>query len=102
MKTAREILVTRIREEDIIRGEIKSEGCFTARIASKLGAYEGEDKNPYKEKGLYSSEELAAILGDESEADAAINEIFDTYHLNCTNLHNLDSRRLDELIEKYR
>lgn len=102
MRTAREILLTKIREDDIIRGEIKSEGSFSARIASKLGGYDGENKNPYGEKMRYEPDELAAMLDGENDTDAAINEIFETYHLSCTNIHNLDSRRLDGLIERYR
>lgn len=102
MRFAREVLVTKITEEDIIRGEIKSEYSYTAHIASKLTVYTGEDKNPYGEKIRYNPDELAAMLDGESDTDLVISEVFDAYHLNCTNIHNIDSVRLDGLIERYK
>ena len=43
MKAAREILIARITEEDIINGALTSEGSFLQRVANKLGEYDGED-----------------------------------------------------------
>ena len=43
---AREILVSRITEEDILRGTVVNSGSYLGRIVSKLGAYEGEDLYP--------------------------------------------------------
>ena len=46
MTFAREILFSKITEEDIIAGELVSEGSKTKVVISKLGEYKGED--PYK------------------------------------------------------
>jgi len=40
---AREILVARVTEADILKGELCDPGSYLAHIASKLGDYEGED-----------------------------------------------------------
>ena len=45
---AREILVAKITEEDIIEGRIESEGSFLKRVASKLGEYLGDADKLYK------------------------------------------------------
>ena len=43
MKAAREVLIARITEEDIMNGALISEGSFLKRVANKLGEYDGED-----------------------------------------------------------
>ena len=43
MKAAREVLIARITEEDIMNGALTSEGSFLKRVANKLGEYDGED-----------------------------------------------------------
>ena len=40
---AREILVAKITEADIIAGHLTTESSYLARVISKLGAYEGEE-----------------------------------------------------------
>ncbi len=43
LSEAREILLSRITEEDIISGKLVDPASFTGRIISRLGDYEGED-----------------------------------------------------------
>ncbi|MBQ7016979.1 MAG: exo-alpha-sialidase [Firmicutes bacterium] len=43
MNCAREILLARITEEDIMNGALTSEGSFLKRVANKLGEFDGED-----------------------------------------------------------
>ena len=45
---AREILVSRITEADILAGKPIDKGSYLGRIVSKLGDYEGEDSDPYR------------------------------------------------------
>ena len=44
---AREVLVSRVTEQDILAGELVSEGSYLARIASKLGEYHGTETALY-------------------------------------------------------
>ncbi len=43
LSDAREILLSRITEEDVMAGKLVDPASFTGRIISRLGAYEGED-----------------------------------------------------------
>ena len=43
MNCAREILLARITEEDIMNGALTSEGSFLKRVANKLDEFDGED-----------------------------------------------------------
>ncbi|MBE6702354.1 MAG: exo-alpha-sialidase [Ruminococcaceae bacterium] len=45
---AREILVSRVTESDILRGEVTDEGSYLGRIVSKLGLYDGEIADLYQ------------------------------------------------------
>ena len=99
--SAREILVAKITEEDIIAGNVVSESGYLKKIACKLGKYELEDSNPYKEISKLSDTELADMLIDR-DADSVSSFLFDHYKINCINLHNIDNKRLDALIDGIR
>ena len=43
LSCAREILVARITEEDIMNGKLTDEGSYLKRVASKLSTYSGDD-----------------------------------------------------------
>ena len=47
--SAREVLIAKITEEDIIKGELVSKGSRLKQIASKLGRYAYENTAPYNE-----------------------------------------------------
>ena len=47
LSCAREILLSRITEEDIMNGRLVSSGSFLCRIANKLGKYKGSTPDPY-------------------------------------------------------
>ena len=99
--SAREILVAKITEEDIIAGNVVSESGYLKKVACKLGEYELEDSNPYKEISKLSDTELADMLIDR-DADSVSSFLFDHYKINCINLHNIDNKRLDALIDGIR
>ncbi len=61
-KAAKELLLAKITEEDIIAGKIVSENSFLKRIVNKLGVYKGKDKNPYGDYIMYSTEEYVETL----------------------------------------
>ena len=99
--SAREVLVAKITEQDTIEGKLTSEKGYLKKIASKLGKYAFEDSNPYKEISKLSDTELADML-DKNDADKVTAFLFDHYKVNCINLHNIDNRRLDTLIDGMR
>lgn len=95
---AREILIAKITENDIINGKITDRGSYTKRIASKLGRYIAEDKNPFNEVNRFSVDELAEHLCEKS-TDDIIPFLFKFYQINCINMHKVQSERLDKLLD---
>ncbi|MBQ8357351.1 MAG: exo-alpha-sialidase [Clostridia bacterium] len=95
---AREILLSRITEHDILQGKLVDGGSFLGHIVSKLGAYTGENKNPYGDPHLYSDREYAAHLMKKYEGEERINRIFDCYVPQCDSLHKCALDRVDQRI----
>lgn len=96
--SAREILLTKITEEDIMSGKKVDGGSRIGIVVSKLGKYAFENENPYCEAERFSDVRLVQYLSNFSNAEM-IDFIFGQYGVNCMNMHRLDSARLDELIE---
>ena len=96
--SAREILLAKITEEDIIAGKIESESGYLKKVAMKLGKYAFEESNPYKELARLSDSDLAEML-EEKDADSISAFLFDHYQINCINLHNIDNKKLDAMID---
>ena len=96
--SAREVLIAKITEEDIISGRPLTQGSYLKRIAAKLGKYAFEESNPYKEFLKFSDEELASLLADQS-TDKITAVLFEHYGVNCINLHTVGIKRLDSLID---
>ncbi|MBQ8836899.1 MAG: exo-alpha-sialidase [Clostridia bacterium] len=97
-KSAREILIAKITEEDIINGAITNENSYLKRIASKLGKFSENDENPYQEKEL-SSKELAEKLL--SEGGNLIEKAFALYPFNCTSIYDIDFKKLETLTKRF-
>lgn len=95
---AREILIARFTEEEIIQGKISNKDSYLRVIVSKLGKYAQEKDNPYKEPNRYSYEELAQLLLEEHK-DSLMEKLFEFYPLNCMNIKKLDNQKLDTLID---
>ena len=95
---AREILFSKIREEDIINGGICSEGSFVKRIISKLGIYRGERDYYAGIPQVDPAEFLENVLACEDSREI-LKRVFVYYPLHCRNLHCVDRRRLDTLLE---
>lgn len=96
--SAREVLIARITEDDILRGELTHSGSFLKKVAQKLGKYAFEDSNPYKEISRYSDSQLQEYLSDKN-LDDTLSFLFDQYQINCTNMHRLNTEKLDSLID---
>lgn len=98
---AREILYARITEADIMAGKLVSEKSCLKRVISKLGKYAREQENPYGIPSLYTDMELASRLWKDCGEDA-VGRIFDYYPVQCVNMHEFESVRMDGLIEKWK
>ncbi len=102
LSQSREILTACITEEDIINGSLVNAESYLKRVIYKLEKYDGENKNPFNEKERFSDSEYAEYLKTLSDnTHDILNEIFNAYGVNCSNIHNLDAKNLDELIEDY-
>ncbi len=98
---AREVLYARITEEDILAGKLLSEDSFLQRVACKLTDYENSQENPFDKYRYYTDYECARHLHTSTDTERVISEVLDTYQVNCSNLHNIEAAKLDELVETY-
>lgn len=99
---AREILLAKITEEDIINGKLINSDSYLRRIVNKLGKYQGENKNPFNEINRFSDEQMAKWLLDRYDnKNKVIDKVFELYPLNCSNIHQFDSKKLDKLTDKF-
>ena len=96
---AREILIAKITEQDIITGKITDKNSRLGVIASKLGKYKNEKDNPYCEIKRYSDNEICTLLSDKNAEDIVL-ILFENYEINCMNMYKIDSKRMDCLIDK--
>ena len=103
LSCAREILTARICEEDIINGALINENSYLKNVAFKLTDYSNEPKNPFNEEKLFTSSEYAKHLSNTFEnVEDIIEKIFDVYNINCSNIHNIEAKKLDIMIEEYK
>lgn len=96
---AREILVSKITEDDIIAGKLVNGESYLARVASKLGKYAHEDQNPFGNINLYSDSEAAGIILRVGTREKILEKLFELYPVSCVNMHRVDTERLDKLID---
>jgi len=103
MQSAKEILMAKITEEDIINGSLVNKGSELKIIVNKLGKYEGMTKNENEscEKiRQYSDEEYINLVSKYNSAKKIINLTFSKYSVECQNLHKLNINSLDKLIRE--
>ena len=102
MNSAREILTARISEEDIINGCLVNDKSYLKHVAYKLTEYEGELINPFNEKERFDDDEYANYLKNTSkDEEDIVSQIFEAYKINCSNMHNIEAKKFDSLIEEY-
>ena len=102
MNSAREILVAKITEDDIIAGGLKNKGSYLKKVASKLTVYDGQPKNPFAEEKLFSNKEYAEYLSGLGTPDIVLAEIFNVYNINCSKTSKFDAKKFDALIDGYK
>ena len=99
-KDAREILIAKFTENDIVNGKIISEGSRLKIVASKLGKLDENDADPF-EKNRISDSELAEKLIN-AKKENAVRKIFELYSFNCINIRDYDAQKLDRLISEFK
>ncbi|MBE6976095.1 MAG: helix-turn-helix domain-containing protein [Ruminococcaceae bacterium] len=99
--SAREILLARVTEADILAGEVRDPGSYLQRIVSKLGEYHGKDTNPFGEPQLYSDREFACKLLERRNNEEIIQSVFDAYPLKCWEQNISYQLKMDELIADF-
>lgn len=95
---AREILTCKITEADILAGKLVTEGSFLQNVVCNLG--ELADPDPFAES-CSDAQAFAQQLLDSGEEDV-IGKVFAHYPVNCINIDDLDAKKMDSLIVKFR
>ncbi|MBP3333131.1 MAG: exo-alpha-sialidase [Clostridia bacterium] len=95
---AREILMAKITEEDIIQGKLVNPESKLKCIISKLTSTFGFEYIP-EEPNRLSDIDLAHLLLAKYPDDI-VSKIFDYYPVSCENMQKLETERLDNLVEK--
>ncbi len=101
LSDAREILIAKITEEDILAGELVNPESGLRIVANKLGEYRGDAKNPFDEIQYFSNEELAARLIATKSGEEIIDEVFNTYPVPCIRSTNIYASDLDARIDRF-
>ncbi len=99
MNDAREILLAKITEEDIIAGKIVDSKSKLKYVVSKLGEYV-DDENPFNEVGKFTDIQLATELCKGNFKEENYTAIFDYYPIACENMCDLDIEKLNALFSK--
>lgn len=99
---AREILMAKITEEDIIAGKPLNKESRLRITVNRLGEYHGDEPNPFFEIERCSSDaEAAKMLAEHFDKAEIPAKLFDTFSIKCNSMHRVDTERLDRLIEEY-
>ncbi len=97
-KCAREILVSKINETDILNGEITSPESFTKRIVSKLGKYEGKE-NLYPEFPYISAKTFIDTVSS-YDAETTLEYLFVYYSDHFLSMTKENAKKIDLLLGK--
>lgn len=97
---AREILLARIREDEILNGALTHEGSFLKHVVSRLGKLSPVDADPYTET-LPDDRSFAELLIRNGDVNP-LETIFERYPINCTNAVSFNYQKLDALISRFR
>lgn len=90
----RELLLARVTEEDILAERVIDPKSFLKKIVDKLGAYSGDDPDPFRDYKR-ADEEYVRALSEMENSEAIIAHIFRDYGNCCYNLDKKDQQTLD-------
>lgn len=97
---AREVLVAKITEEDILAGKIVNPDSRLKVIASKLGKLAEGDPDPYRDEALSNTELAKALIVKEKKSEI-VAAVFEKYPMNCITANSEDSSVVDALAKKF-
>lgn len=97
---AREILVSRITEQDIVKGELVSPNSYLARVANKLGILSEQADKESLFAPAFTDHDFAIELLHEKKSDV-IAKIFDRYPLNSADFESVDFKRIDQMLAAF-
>lgn len=98
-KCAREILLAKINESDIINGKLESKNSYLKRIVSKLGEYKGE-RNLYTEFPEIDRNEFIETVSQYTGMKKVLATLFVYYAPNFQNMSENDAKKIDSICEK--
>lgn len=101
LEDAREILMAKITEADILAGRLVSPGSRLKQIVSKLGAYDGDAQALYDAAPRHTYEDLKQWLLKLDDRDTIMENIFRFYAKSCENMQPIDSEALDGAIRRF-
>jgi len=96
----REILTAKITEQDIIKGELVTEGSFLKNVASALTVLDSDVPDPFPEKPV-SDTAYARVLAESGRQDI-LEAIFERYPIDCAKASGFDFKYLDMLIDRFK
>ena len=97
-KCAREVLLTKINETDILNGEITSPDSFTKRIISKLGEYKGTE-NLYPEFPTVNTEDFIRKVSF-LDKEEMLEYLFVFYSDHFLNMTKENTEKIDGILKK--
>lgn len=99
LKCAREIIIAKINEKDILSGKLESNKTYLKRIVSKLGEYKGE-RNLYTAFPKIDRTEFIETVSNYTDGKKALESLLVYYELNVQNLSREDAEKLDSIAEQ--
>lgn len=100
---AREILMAKVSEEDIVAGKLVNPNSKLRVIINKLGEYKGDDPNPFFEIDRCANDaDAACMLVENFDKETILTRLFDTFSQKWTNMKIADAELFDKLVEEYK
>ena len=97
-KDAREILIAKFTEEDILKGELVTKGSCLKNIASKLTVLCDTDPDPFEKKTLTNTELAEKLITDGGDI---ISSLFTLCPINCEKYKKVEISKLDGMIDNF-
>ena len=99
--SAREILMAKFTEADIIDGCVNSDAGYIKRIVNKIEVYTGTDTNPFNETELFTNQELTEYIMKESRKEDIVSALFDRCSMQYLSMNYLQAQKLDEMVREF-
>lgn len=94
---AKEILIAKVTEEDILAGKLTNPQSYLKKIASKLTAYTG-DRDYYAERQQHFDRNTRDILLNLQDPEEIVTQLIQFYLPSCDKMVNLNAEKADALI----